>query len=468
MKTLKPLCVFMCIVMLICSFPFYCSAESPAYSQLMEQEPVFVMDSTFEGIVDFYKNASYGEILSSEQCNYINDKVAVNDKLVDCHVYMRTFNITDAGFYTSEAAKEMGGEVYKAVKNEISSKYIKCIARSFSISVKGTLDKRTGRYRSLTVHFFIATGESNEEREQVIQQLVKPAASQWAELDDAGKLLSLNDFILSGRFAYDMEQINRSSVYAFVQEGLGVCEEFAGLTALFLDEMGYTNYLVTGKVAAGLHIWNMVQINGRIYHLDILHNTAVDAEGKVGQITRDNLLVSTEKITKNRTVDEKYSHLSSLAIYDYAFENTPSEIVCDIFEKNNGMLYRIPLFTTARSLRDLIGLDGFLFIESPSGESVSDDSYVGSGCNLILNVNGTVLETLVLCVDGDVDGDGVAAQSDLDVMSDVILRTRDQASDNLNFFCDITEDGCVTVTDYITLNRLISAVADYKIVMGIA
>ena len=38
MKMLKPLCIFMCIVMLICSFPFYCSAESPAYSQLMEQE----------------------------------------------------------------------------------------------------------------------------------------------------------------------------------------------------------------------------------------------------------------------------------------------------------------------------------------------------------------------------------------------------------------------------------------------
>ena len=463
MKKSKPLCVFMCIVMLICSFPFYCVAESPAYSQLMEQEPVFVMDSTFEGIVDFYKNSSYSEILSSEQCNYINDKVAVKDKLVDCHVYMRTFNITDAGRYTSDDAKEMGSAVYQAVKDEISNKYIKCIARSFSISVKGTLDKRTDRYKTLKVHFFIATGESNEEREQVIQQLVRPTVSQWAELDDAGKLLALNDFILSGEFSYDMEQINRSSVYAFFQERLGVCEEFAGLTALFLDEMGYTNYLVTGKVAESLHIWNMVQINGRIYHLDILHNTAVDAEGKVGQITRDNLLVSTETITKSRTVDEKYSYLSSLAVYDFAFENTPSQIVCDIFEKNNGMLYRIPLFTTVRSLKELIGLDGFLFIESPSGELVSDDSYVGSGCSLILNVNGTVLERLVLCVDGDVDGDGIAAQSDLDVMSDVILRNFEQVSDEVKFFCDITEDGNVTVTDYITMSKLVAAVADYRL-----
>lgn len=460
MKVSKLICVILCVTVLICSFPFYCMASSPAYTALGKQEPVFVYDSTFDGIAEFYKNATTDEILSNEECNYIYDDVLVDNALVKSHVYMRTFNVTDAPSYTTQTATQKSQAVYNDIKAAISDKYIKCIARSFSISVKRTTDKTTGELKTLTLCFFIAVGESNEQRAQAVTELVKPTCDAWRELGDTERLLALNDFILSGRFSYDTDQVNRSSVYEFVQGGVGVCEEFAGLTALFLDEMGYENYLVTGNVGESLHIWNMVRINGRLYHLDILHNTFVDENGKVGQITRTNLLVSTGTITQGRSVDRKYAYLTDEAIYDYVFENAPTEIKCELFEKKDGIFYRIPLFTTAEALISLTSLDGFLFINGKDGQPLDKDEYVGSGCEIALNVNGQIIESLILCVDGDIDGDGIATDADLGAVADMILQKNGEISSHDIFFGDINEDGAVTVTDYIIFDRLVQSVAD--------
>ncbi len=459
MKKIRLFSFFLSAIMLMHACIFYCAAESTAYSKLLSQDPVYIKHVTFDGVVDFYKNSSTDEILNISENNFIKGVVNVAEVPTECYVYMRTFYITDASGLTASQAKTKSSEVFAAVKAEIAFKYLKCITRSYSLSVSGVQNKATGLYTDLTLKIMIATGESNEERAEVIQTFVKPQVALWAELPDKDRFIALNDFLLNGQFSYDTSFINRSSIYAFLQDKLGVCEEFAGLTALFLDEMGYKNNIVMGHVGDTLHMWNTVVVNGRIYHLDVLHSAVIDEAGVISGSSRDYLLVSNETVLKSRTIESAYSEMCKDAIYNFAFENTPSHIVItDVFSRLGDMISHVPLFTTAIEFKALLEDDGFLQITQKNGHMLADEDYVGSGCVLSLNVNGVILEQLTIKVDGDVNGDGIATKRDLDLVSDAILQ-RGSLSENERIFCDITEDGQITVTDYLSIMRLSEATA---------
>ncbi len=447
--------------MCILAYPAF-AADSPAYKQLVSEKPVFVKNVTVDGLYGFYKNSTVKEIFDLKENNSTKGLVTVGGVSTECYVYMRTFSITDISNYTIDEAKSLADKMFAEIKSILSSTYIKCIARSYSISVSGTPDKENNTYKSYTVKFLIATGESNEERAEVITNFVRPAVASWEGLTEGEKFIKLNEFILNGQFSYDMDFVNRSSVYAFITGKVGVCEEYAGLTALFLDEMGYKNQLITGTVGQTKHVWNIVYINNRPYHLDILHNGPVDENGAHVQITRDFLLVSTEVASMNRTPDEKYADVCSKAVYNYVFEGAPSEIPSEFFHVENGMMSRIPLSSDVEYIKTLLSLDGefFKFI-GKDGAVLSDSTLVGSGCTLVLDVNGCILQSLTLCVSGDADGDGRITDDDIEIVRDIILRTDSEAAGQFAQFCDLNEDGAVTVSDYICFSRLKDSITTY-------
>ena len=461
MKKTRFICFCLAFWMCILAYPAFAS-DSPAYKQLVSEKPVFVKNVTVDGLYDFYENSTVREILDLKENNSTKGIVSVNGVPTECYVYMRTFSITDISNYTIDEAKTLADKMFAEIKSILSSTYIKCIARSYSISVSGNADKENDTYKSYTVRFLIATGESNEERAEVISNFVRPAAALWEGLTEGEKFIKLNEFILNGQFSYDMEFVNRSSVYAFITGKKGVCEEYAGLTALFLDEMGYENKLITGTVGTTKHVWNLVYINGRRYHLDILHNGPVDENGIHTQITRDFLLVSTDVAAMNRIPDEKYKAECEKAVYNYVFEGAPTQIPSEFFHIENGMMSRIPPSSSAGYIKTLLSLDSrFFTFTDKNGAVLSDSTLVGSGCTLTLDVNGYVLQTLTLCVSGDADGDGLITDYDVTAVKNIILRTDGNTSQQYAQFCDINEDGAVTVSDFISFSKLKDSITTY-------
>lgn len=454
MRKTQLFCFFMALLFCLFSYPVY-AVDSPAYKKLIYEEPVYTMDVTVQELLDYYSNAETDEILDLKENNYTYGEVAVGGVKKECHVYMRTFSITDISDHSAEEVRTLADSIFTEVKASLSSKYIKCIARSYSINVSGVPDKNSGGYKSFTVKFLIATGESNEERQQVINELVRPAVAQWEGLDISQKLIKLNEFLLSGQFTYDVSQINRSSVYAFVTEKKGVCEEYSGLTALFLDELGLENSIITGKTDGLTHMWNLVTVHGRVYHLDILHNGPIDENGVHVEITREYLLVSTEYILQSRTPNEQYEKYYKDAVYNYVFEGIPDEIPKDIFEVKDGVMSQIPLYTSVSSLiEELTEGGGFLYVTSADGTPLAEDALVGSGCVLTLEANGVKKEALTLHVMGDINGDGMLSSDDLEIISSVILRRDEEATSSYKRFCDINGDGAVTVTDFLSFSVL--------------
>ena len=455
MKKTRFLCLCLAFFACVAIYPVSAS-ESPAYKQLLSENPVFVKEVTLEGLYGFYEDASVDEIFDPSENNSTKGNVTVGGIPVECYVYMRTFSITDISDYTIDEAKALADKMFSSIKASLSSKYVKCIARSYSINISGVPDKTNNTYKSFTVKFLIATGESNEERAEVLETLVRPTVAGWEGFSEGDKFKKLNAFILNGQFSYDMTFYNRSSVYSFVNDKKGVCEEYAGLTALFLEEMGYDNRIITGVSGELMHAWNIVYINDRPYHLDILHNGPIDEHGVHTAVTRDYLLVSTETVMKNRIPDEKYNDICAEAVYNYIFEGAPTHIPKDIFEIENGIMYGIPLSSSVSDLKISMSLDGefFKFI-GQDGNELGDDDIIGSGCKLSLEINGGTVQSLILCVDSDADGDRALTESDIEIVKNVILRTSTETVSQYSRFCDINGDGAVSISDFLCFSRLL-------------
>ena len=438
------------VCLVLCCFSQYVfAAESPAYTEVLAQEPKYVADVAFDEIYDFYSASSTDEITDPKTNNYAYGLVTVNGAQINCHVYRRTFNITDVGRYTVSEINSMLPKIIPGVRTAISTKYLKCIAKSYSVNVTGNKDS-AGEFTSLIVRVLIATGEKTEDRAALIENYVKPNAEGLQALGTLDRFVSLNEFMLDGRFSYDTELYNRSSAVAFVADGKGVCEEYAALTSLFLDELGYENIIITGVDSEGVrHMWNMVCADGRWYHLDILWDGPIDENGKHTEVNKTHLLVSTDTMSATHTPDSLYDDYCKLAVYDYVFDNLPQNIRGTTTYHGTEYFSGVPTLTTVAQLRQSTQLYNFLVITDAEGKALGEDAYVGTGCVITLNVNGIVLESHVICVKSDVDGDGRITETDIARIAAYRIGADGVYPDTFFLAADRNQDGMVTVTDLI-------------------
>ena len=448
MRFKKTVAVLLAITAVLLSLPVY-AADSPAYNELALQDPVYEREVTLSELEEYFITAGTDEILDPAECNYTYGEVVVAGVAELCHVYMRTFIITDAAELSIYDMEALAKRIVSLVKSSSSSKYLKCIAKTYNARISSVVLGPGGVTDSVTVKVFIACGEKTEDRAELKQGYIAQIADELAPYSDGERFIKLNELMLDGRFRYDMSYRHRCSAVALVNEGVGVCEEYAGFTSLVLDALGYENSIITGDVGGIPHMWNLVTVNGRVYHLDILHNGPVDAQGVHTSVLRTFLLVSEQAVTATHSIASGYTDISSAAVYDYIFEGYPTEIPgayetdgeLYLFAKKSGM--------TAKELEAQFNAEGFLRITNENGE-LPADAAAGSGCSVEIYVNGAVLASYVLCVKCDTDGDGALTENDVLQIAGYLLSDDTSDYEPLFILCaDLDGNGEVTVTDMI-------------------
>ena len=313
------------VIIILLSLPVS-AAGSPAYNALAEQEPVYQRELTLAGLEEYYYKSSTDELLDPSQNNYMYGEVSVGGVAELCHVYMRTFLINDLSDLSVNDLEALAKRIVSFVKTSASEKYLKCIAKTYNARISGVTKREDGRIDSVTVKIFIACGEKTEDRTALRNGYIADIASSLRPLDDGERFLRMNELVLDGRFRYDMSYRHRCSAAALVADGMGVCEEYAGFTSLLLDALGYENYIITGTVGSIPHMWNLVRVDGRLYHLDILHDGPVNESGVHTSVERTFLLVSEKTVMTTHMPAEQYAALSSQAQNDYVFDGYPGSI----------------------------------------------------------------------------------------------------------------------------------------------
>ena len=118
---------------------------------------------------------------------------------------------------------------------------------------------------TMTVEEYAEARAVYEDSVAAIVELVDPA---WSELE---QILFLHDYLAS-HFEYDLTY-SIYDAYQFFVYGRGVCESYTKVFTAVARELGIdVSYVRSTNLN---HVWNLVEIDGNWYHLDVTHDDPI-------------------------------------------------------------------------------------------------------------------------------------------------------------------------------------------------
>lgn len=191
-------------------------------------------------------------------------------------------------------------DVMAYLKQEINNDdYLLGIVLSYGVSIDGFVNDAV-----VTISLDFTT---NAEQEKVVHQEVKRLVATLIRptMSEVEKVKVINDYIVKNTtYTYD-STTSPHAAYAIITEGKGVCQAYAMLAYLMLEEAGFEVRYVTG-FAREPHAWNLVKVDGEWYHLDTTWNDPVFnfQDAKIADyISYNYFLLSDQAIEKDHTID---------------------------------------------------------------------------------------------------------------------------------------------------------------------
>ncbi len=148
-----------------------------------------------------------------------------------------------------------------------------------------------------------------------------------------------------------------SSIYGCLVKGSASCEGYAKAMKYLLDEVEIENYLVIGNTTddngtSQGHAWNIVQIDGKYYHLDVTWDDPIEnsVENKYAyfNVTDEEISVThdVEKRFLGKCINTEHNYYVNNSIYFTSFDSTTrnavvSELIKQANRKNDIVSFRM-------------------------------------------------------------------------------------------------------------------------------
>ena len=161
---------------------------------------------------------------------------------------------------------------------------------------------------------YLYTGQERRIMAEQYEMLIKDIAEYASAASTViGQLMLVNDYFCVN-FEFDTDD-NIHDPYALLMEKKGVCEAYALAFGAVLNVLGIPNEYVLSKTMN--HAWNMVQVDGEWYHIDVTWNDPVDDMPL--RARHDNFLCSDEVMKENGYYGWETDIVAGNTQYDDAF-----------------------------------------------------------------------------------------------------------------------------------------------------
>lgn len=189
---------------------------------------------------------------------------------------------------------------------------------------------------------------------------------------DYEKELYIHDYIIENT-EYDISTLENmgDTVYSVLVSGKSICEGYARTVQILLDKLGIENYLVTGDTESDgeilPHMWNIVNIDGDNYHLDVTWDDLNDEFDTVyfyfnvtdEYISRDHYKINPQNNNCNSTKSNYFVKENTL-VYTYkGYNNLVQQSVDALLKDNTVELCFAENADYKKALKDLENDNGF-------------------------------------------------------------------------------------------------------------
>ncbi|MCU6712207.1 transglutaminase [Paenibacillus sp. J5C_2022] len=197
-------------------------------------------------------------------------------------------------------SEKMGDIVRAALRRDDYSAYI-LESYMYTIRSLGNLSRITieARYRETKAE----TAAVDRKVSETLAEIIKPAMNEHEQVK------AIHDWIVT-HVAYD-ESLTYYTAYDAIDHGQTVCQGYTLLGYKMLKESGIPVLIAEGSVNTGEHAWNMVQLDGKWYHLDMTWDDPVGADPDNG-ISYSYYLKSDDELRRDHDWTRDYPKAGSV------------------------------------------------------------------------------------------------------------------------------------------------------------
>ncbi len=227
-----------------------------------------------------------------------------------------------------------------------------------------------GKVQYLQINYASYTKEDVEWVEKTVQEGILAGIDEsWTPLE---KVLYVHDGMCE-TFQYDIrlffpetaDQVNRS-IYQLLKEGTGVCQAYAGTFKYIMDKLGIPCRYVSSDDAA--HQWNMVQLDGEWYHIDVTQDDPVLADAVVDPTTGEQQSI-VSLLDRRGYVAHDYFLKSDAEIEDGAEGGSHYNWYVDYYESQPARSDRFEGSVFTQSVTGFVNVNGAWYFYEPDYEN---------------------------------------------------------------------------------------------------
>lgn len=172
--------------------------------------------------------------------------------------------------------------------------------------------------RIYPIYTVSSTSEYFSAKEKLYKKIDEIIGKMEPTFTDMEKVLFVHDYLVAN-FEYDTDY-NIYDALHFLTTGKGVCEAYTLTFESIMDRLEIpVSYVLSSNL---MHIWNMVQVGGKWYQLDITHDDPVT--DRLGAVEHTHFLVSDGKMKEIKGVTESdcdWAYGTSAACTDTSYED---------------------------------------------------------------------------------------------------------------------------------------------------
>jgi hypothetical protein len=165
-----------------------------------------------------------------------------------------------------ELTKQMTDTIRSALRHDDYSAYI---LESYVYTIRSLGNRSTisieARYRETPEQTAVVDRAVDEALAAIIKQ----------GMNDHEKIKAIHDWVVA-HVEYD-QSLKHYTAYEAITLGKAVCQGYSLLGYKMLDKAGINVLIAEGSVDTGEHAWNMVELDGNWYHLDLTWDDPVMA-----------------------------------------------------------------------------------------------------------------------------------------------------------------------------------------------
>lgn len=133
-----------------------------------------------------------------------------------------------------------------------------------------------------------------------IQEFINSNINEQTNNYDKIKLF--HDHIIKNT-KYDVDNIDESyTAYDLITTGKSICGGYSDIMSIYLNKLGIQNYKITSEN----HIWNLINLDGVWYHLDMTWDDPVASDGNQ-YLLHNFFMISTNELYKLDSVEHNFN-----------------------------------------------------------------------------------------------------------------------------------------------------------------